>query len=57
MVYGWLFSQMAHQGVVGDIGLASSTSSSSTPTNAYVLEDGVTFYVAEDNATYYVQEM
>lgn len=27
-----------------------------TPTNAYVLEDGVTFYVAEDGTTYYVQE-
>lgn len=28
----------------------------STPSNAYVAEDGATFYVAEDGATYYVQE-
>jgi hypothetical protein len=29
----------------------------STPSNAYVAEDGSTFYVAEDGTTYYVQEM
>jgi hypothetical protein len=29
----------------------------STPSNAYVAEDGATFYVAEDGATYYVQEI
>ena len=28
----------------------------STPSNAYVAEDGTTFYVAEDGTTFYVQE-
>jgi hypothetical protein len=45
--FGWL-------GFIYDI--EEQSSGPVTPTNAYVLEDGVTFYVAEDGLTYYVQE-